>query len=136
MKNLREIWAFTIAYILSQIIRDIIDNYINLNSIGKIFVLVVFAMPIYYFTLRLYNNRKIMRIINVSLAVLTIILSAISIVFPKNLYLYPIGFILLGFLNLLSGVSCIKEREKLISWFLIITSIIAFAAAAAEFYIR
>lgn len=135
MKNLREVWAFFTAYISSQIIRDIINNYINLNSIGKIFVLAVFAIPIYYLTLRLYNNRKIMRLINVSLAVLTIILSAVSILFPKNLYLYPIGFILLGIFNLLSGLSCIKEGEKLICRFLIVTAIIAFAAAAAEFYI-
>jgi len=99
LKSLREVWAFFTAYIISQIIRDILDNYINFNSIGKIFVLAVFAIPIYYLTLKLYNNTKIIRILNVSLAVITIILSAVSILFPKNLYLYPIGFILLGILN-------------------------------------
>lgn len=77
-----------------------------------------------------------MRIINASLAVLTIILSAISVIFLKNIYLYPIGFILLGILNLLSGLSCIKERKKLICGFLIIAAIIAFAAATAEFYLN
>ena len=148
MKNSKKpVFLFNcITLFIGFIIADIVNNYLGFNnykifsldftkSVGMyilIYILVYFLASVIRDIWQKHKSDNLILIIIITFAVISIMLSASSMIVPNFLYGYPIVFICLGIVNLINGIKQLKGNNKTIGKLLIILSVFIFTFALKE----
>jgi hypothetical protein len=141
-----EFWIYFITILIGNNIADNVNNYLGLKGTDffsmrfaeRIGITMLCYIPVYFLVSGIRyiwekkKSDKLILIIMITFAVISIILSAISMIIPNFLYVYPIVFICLGLVNLLNGVKQLKGANKTTGKLLIVLSILIFSFGLKE----
>lgn len=141
-----KLWVDIITFLIGFQIANNMNTYLGFKT-DEIFsllfaksigIMILCFIPVHFLVLASRDiwekkrSDKLILIIMITFAGISIILSAISIIVPTFLYVNSIVFICFGIINLLNGIKQLKENARTIGKILIGISIALFFVALIE----
>ena len=142
-------WIYFISFFIGNQIANIANSYLGFKGnevfsllfVKRIGISILCFISVYFLILGIKGiweknkSDKLILVIMIAFAVISIILIAISMIMPNFLHVYPSGFICFAIVNSVNGVKQIKGNNKTIGKLLISTSIFIYSVTLLIFYL-